>query len=57
MKNCLTCKLRIANDCDFGEAVDGIRDYIDTDVGFDTVINSLEENIKQYINCDYYESE
>ena len=58
MKDCMTCKLRITNECEFGEAINTVRKFSDGDnnKGFNTVINILEESIEQYIDCGYYET-
>lgn len=58
MNGCMTCKLRITNECEFGEAVNTIRGFSDDDnnKGFNAVLNILEESIEQYIDCEYYES-
>ena len=58
MKDCMTCKLRTSNECEFGEAVNTIRGFEDDDnnKGFNAVLNILEESIEQYIDCEYYET-
>jgi hypothetical protein len=55
MNNCLTCKIN--EECDFGIAVNTFLECRDSDDhGLATVVELMIENIKQYINCDYYES-